>query len=57
MTEDDPKVIWDSLNDCYGNEMKALLQKAKCEILHLPFKDYKTVEQYNSILHRIVTCR
>jgi hypothetical protein len=56
MTEDDPKVLWDSLKDRYGHQMKALLPKAKREWLHLRFQDYKTVEQYNSVLHRIVTC-
>ncbi|EAZ11596.1 hypothetical protein OsJ_01460 [Oryza sativa Japonica Group] len=56
MTEEDPKVLWDSLKDRYGHQVKALLPKAKREWLHLRFQDYKSVEQYNSVLHRIVTC-
>lgn len=55
MTEEDPKVLWDSLKDRYGHQVKALLPKAKREWLHLRFQDYKSVEQYNSVLHRIVT--
>jgi hypothetical protein len=31
MVEEDPKVLWDSLKDRYGHQMKALLSKAKCE--------------------------
>lgn len=56
MTEEDPKVLWDSLKDRYGHQVKALLPKAKREWLHLRFQDYKSVEQYNSVLHRIITC-
>lgn len=56
MTEEDPKVLWDSLKDRYGHQVKALLPKAKREWLHLRFQDYKSVEQYNSVLHHIVTC-
>jgi hypothetical protein len=56
ITEENPKVLWDSLKNRYGHQMKALLLKPKRKWFHLCFKDYKTVEQYNSVLYRIVTC-
>ncbi|XP_057249662.1 uncharacterized protein LOC104884621 isoform X2 [Beta vulgaris subsp. vulgaris] len=52
---DDPKELWDSLNERYGHHKSVLLPKAHFDWTNLRFQDFKTVSDYNSTLFRIVS--
>jgi len=52
---DDPKQLWDSLNDRYGHQQMVLLPKAKFEWSNLRFQDFKSVSDYTSAMHRLVS--
>jgi len=52
---EDPKELWDSLNDRYGHHKRVLLPKAQFEWTNLRFQDFKSISDYNSTLHRIVS--
>lgn len=55
MTERDPKVLWNSLKECYEKHKTALLPQARHDWNNLRFQDCKIVVDYNSTLHCIVT--
>jgi hypothetical protein len=55
MTERDPKVLWDSLRECFENIESMILPKLKCDWQNLRYQDYKNVEDYNTALYGIVT--
>nr|ACY01924.1 hypothetical protein [Beta vulgaris] len=52
---EDPKELWDSPNERYGNHKNVLLPKAHYDWTNLRFQDFKTVSDYNSTLFRIVS--
>jgi hypothetical protein len=55
MTERDPLVLWQSLKDCFNQQLTIVLPRAQQSWITLRFQDYKSVAAYNSALHRIVT--
>ena len=52
---EDPKELWDSLNERYGHHKRVLLPKALFDWSALRFQDFKCISDYNSTLHRIVS--
>jgi hypothetical protein len=55
MTERDPLVLWQSLKDCFNQQLTIVLPRAQQSWITLRFQDYKFVAAYNSALHSIVT--
>jgi hypothetical protein len=55
MTERDPLVLWQSLKDCFSQQLTIMLPRAQQAWITLRFQDYKSVAAHNSALHRIVT--
>ncbi|CAH9090908.1 unnamed protein product, partial [Cuscuta europaea] len=52
---DDPKELWDNLQERYGHQQKVLLPKAQYDWINLRFQDYKSISDYNSALFRITS--
>lgn len=52
---DDPKELWDSLNERYGRHKNVHIPKGHYDWTNLRFQDFKTVSDYNSTLFRIVS--
>lgn len=50
-----PLQLWEALRERYTAEKTAILPKARAEWAQLRFCDFKTVESYNSAVHRIVS--
>ena len=55
MTEDDPLVLWQSLNNRCNQQQSIVLSRAQQDWIVLRFQDFKSVAAYNSALHRIVS--
>jgi hypothetical protein len=55
MTERDPLVLWQSLKDCFSQQLTIVPPRAQQAWITLRFQDYKSVATYNSALHMIVT--
>jgi hypothetical protein len=55
MTENDPLVLWQSLKDCFGQQLTIVLPRAQQDWISLRFQDFKSVAAYNSALRRIAT--
>ncbi|XP_021725063.1 uncharacterized protein LOC110692365 [Chenopodium quinoa] len=55
MMVEDPKELWDSLNERFGHHKRVLLPKALFEWTNLRFQDFKSVIDYNSTIHEIVS--
>jgi hypothetical protein len=55
MTERDPLVLWQSLKDCFIQQLTIMLPRAQQAWITLRFQDYKYVAAYNSALHMILT--
>ncbi|RLN25084.1 uncharacterized protein C2845_PM07G36350 [Panicum miliaceum] len=51
----DPLVLWLKLQECFGKQKTVLLPQARRDWAQLHFVDFKTVEAYNSAMHRVVT--
>ena len=52
---EDPKDLWDSLEERYGHQKEVLLPQALYEWNTLRFQDYKSITEYNSVIHRITS--
>jgi hypothetical protein len=52
--EDDPKKLWDSLKERY-NQQGVILPEARQEWSLLRLMDFKSVAEYNSVIHKICT--
>ncbi|XP_020272021.1 uncharacterized protein LOC109847188 [Asparagus officinalis] len=55
LTEKDPDVLWQSLKDRFDQQTAIMLPQAQYDWLNLRFQDFKSVTEYNSTLHRIVS--
>jgi hypothetical protein len=53
MTERDPLVLWQSLKDCFSQQLTIVLPRAQQSWVTLCFQYYKSVAAYNSALHRL----
>ncbi|CAH9077885.1 unnamed protein product [Cuscuta europaea] len=52
---DDPKELWDNLQERYGHQQKVLLPKAQYDWINLRFQDYKSISDYNGALFQITS--
>ncbi|XP_021731002.1 uncharacterized protein LOC110697907 [Chenopodium quinoa] len=52
---EDPKELWDCLNERFGHHKRVLLPKALFDWTNLWFQDFKSVINYNSTIHEIVS--
>ncbi|XP_021729393.1 uncharacterized protein LOC110696413 [Chenopodium quinoa] len=52
---EDPKELWDCLNERFGHHKRVLLPKALFDWTNLRFQDFKSVIDYNSTIHEIVS--
>ncbi|CAO2141173.1 unnamed protein product [Urochloa humidicola] len=50
----DPQVLWTKLKERFGKQKAVLLPLARRDWAQLRFVDFKTVEAYNTAIHRIV---
>ncbi|XP_021752479.1 uncharacterized protein LOC110717986 [Chenopodium quinoa] len=55
MMVEDPKELWDCLNERFGHHKRVLLPKALFDWTNLRFQDFKSVIDYNSTMHEIVS--
>ncbi|XP_020243476.1 uncharacterized protein LOC109821724 [Asparagus officinalis] len=55
LTEKDPAILWQSLKDLFDQQTTIMLPQAQYDWLNLRFQDFKSVTEYNSTLHRIVS--
>ncbi|XP_021738394.1 uncharacterized protein LOC110704888 [Chenopodium quinoa] len=54
MMVEDPKELWDCLNERFGHHKRVLLPKALFDWTNLRFQDFKSVIDYNLTIHEIV---
>jgi hypothetical protein len=50
----DPLILWTKLRERFGVQKHVMLPRAQQEWATLRFLDFKTVEAYNTAIHRIV---
>ncbi|XP_048613537.1 uncharacterized protein LOC125587328 [Brassica napus] len=55
LTMENPLHLWTALQRRYDHQKTVLLPKAKLEWKNLRFMDYKSVDEYNSVLFKIVS--
>ncbi|XP_021762947.1 uncharacterized protein LOC110727674 [Chenopodium quinoa] len=55
MMVEDPKELWDCLNERFGHHKRVLLPKTLFDWTNLRFQDFKSVINYNSTIHEIVS--
>nr|GEX74063.1 hypothetical protein [Tanacetum cinerariifolium] len=55
LTMKDPLVLWNKLKYRFDHQKTVILPKARYEWTHLRLHDFKSVSEYNSIMHRITT--
>ncbi|XP_048605329.1 uncharacterized protein LOC125582916 [Brassica napus] len=55
MTIENPYDLWIALQRRYDHQKTVLLPKAQYDWKHIRFLDYKSVDEYNSVLFRIVS--
>ncbi|XP_048630557.1 uncharacterized protein LOC125603866 [Brassica napus] len=55
MTMENPYDLWIALQRRYDHQKTVLLPKAQYDWKHIRFLDYKSVDEYNSVLFRIVS--
>ncbi|XP_031108088.1 uncharacterized protein LOC116012627 [Ipomoea triloba] len=55
LTEKDPHALWKSLKDRFDQQLSIVLPQAQFDWPNLRFQDYKSVIEYNSALHKIVS--
>jgi hypothetical protein len=53
MLEEDPRVLWTSLKNRYEQHMAIILPEASHEWNHLRLQDFKTIDEYNHVVHKI----
>ncbi|CAH9148569.1 unnamed protein product [Cuscuta epithymum] len=52
---DDPKELWDNLQERYGHQQKVLLPKAQYDWINLRFQGFKSISDYNSVMFQITS--
>ncbi|XP_021719439.1 uncharacterized protein LOC110687128 [Chenopodium quinoa] len=52
---EDPKELWDCLNERFGHHKRVLLSKELFDWTNLRFQNFKSVIDYNSTIHEIVS--
>ncbi|XP_013615327.1 PREDICTED: uncharacterized protein LOC106321631 [Brassica oleracea var. oleracea] len=55
MTIENPLDLWNALKHRYDHQKMVLLPKARHDWMHLIFMDFKSVDEYNSALFKIVS--
>ena len=55
MTIESPLDLWNALKHRYDHQKMVLLPKARHDWMHLRFMDFKSVDEYNSALFKIVS--
>ena len=55
MFVDDPVELWESLNERYGHQNEILYPQARHEWNNIRFQDFKSITEYNSVIHRITS--
>ncbi|XP_048603703.1 uncharacterized protein LOC125581768 [Brassica napus] len=55
MTIENPLDLWNALKHRYDHQKMVLLPKARHDWMHLRFMDFKSVDEYNSALFKIVS--
>ncbi|XP_013719547.2 uncharacterized protein LOC106423311 [Brassica napus] len=55
MTIENPLDLWNALQHRYDHQKMMLLPKARHDWMHLRFLDFKSVDEYNSALFKIVS--
>jgi hypothetical protein len=55
MMEDDPKKLWDSPKERYNQQQGVILPEARWEWSLLRLMDFKSVAEYNYVVHKICT--
>ncbi|XP_038698014.1 uncharacterized protein LOC119995573 [Tripterygium wilfordii] len=51
----DPLRLWNNLKERFEHYRTIILPKARYDWMHLRLQDYKTVSEYNSVRHKIVS--
>ena len=51
--EEDPRALWVSLKDRYDHQKAIMLPEAKREWSLIRLMDFKSVGEYNSVVHKI----
>ncbi|XP_009759843.1 uncharacterized protein [Nicotiana sylvestris] len=54
LTLKDPFQLWTSLKKRYDHLKATVLPRARREWMHLRLQDYKTINEYNSVVYRII---
>ncbi|KAI5339437.1 hypothetical protein L3X38_018709 [Prunus dulcis] len=55
VVDDEPLVLWKALGERYDHQRMVTLPRARYEWTHLRFQDFKSVSEYNSVMHRITS--
>ncbi|XP_031101863.1 uncharacterized protein LOC116005766 [Ipomoea triloba] len=55
LIEKDPYALWKSLKSRFDQQTSLVLPQAQYDWLNLRFQDFKSVTEYNSALHKIVS--
>jgi hypothetical protein len=51
--EEERSVLWTALQNCYEQQKAVILSKANHDWIHLRLQDYKSIGDYNHIVHKI----
>ncbi|XP_012856997.1 PREDICTED: uncharacterized protein LOC105976265 [Erythranthe guttata] len=51
----DPATLWNNLKERYNHQKSVILPKAQYEWMHLHLQDFKSVNEYNSAMFKIVS--
>jgi hypothetical protein len=53
LMEEDPRVLWEALQQRYEQQKAVLLPEATHEWNHLRIQDFKSVGEFNHVVHKI----
>jgi nucleotidyltransferase/DNA polymerase involved in DNA repair len=53
MMEENPRELWKNLKQCYEQHKATVLPEATHEWNHLRLQDFKTVDEYNHVVHKL----
>jgi hypothetical protein len=51
--EEEPRVLWTALQNRYEQQKVVILPEAKHDWIHLCLQDYKSIRNYNNVVHKI----
>jgi hypothetical protein len=51
--EEEPSVLWTALQNRYEQQMDVILPEANHDWIHLRLLDYKSIGDYNHVVHKI----